>query len=212
VAVATAFAAGAPLAHAATWSVNDTTDTPAGQACPGFTGCSLREALTSTEANPGSDAILVSAGTYPLTNGELLVTQDLTVSKVGAGAATISGSNASRIFDVQGAGTDFVLHFLTLTNGNVTTTGSPAQGGAIYGDVGTTIDIESSTVSNSSVLTDDSAEGGGIWSEGAVTVNQSQVTGNSAASTGDGFSACGGGIAVVDGGDLTVDASGIIGN
>jgi len=92
-------------ANAATWSVSSTTDTPVGQACPGFTNCSLREAITSTEANPGSDAILVSAGTYPLTNGQLTVTQDLTVSRVGAGAATVSGSNSSRIFNISGSGT-----------------------------------------------------------------------------------------------------------
>jgi hypothetical protein len=91
-AVVVACAMWAPLAHAATWGVNDTTDTPVGQVCPGFTNCSLREAVTSAEANPGPDAILVSAGTYPLTNGQLTVTQDLTVSKVGAGPNSPSDS------------------------------------------------------------------------------------------------------------------------
>ncbi len=87
-------------AHGATWAVNDTVDTPVGQSCPGFTNCSLREAVTSTEANPGADAILVSApGTYVLTNGQLSVTQDLEVSRVGAAspsaAATRRGSSTS---------------------------------------------------------------------------------------------------------------------
>lgn len=52
-----------------TWSVNNTTDTPVGQACAGFSDCSLREATTSAEANPGPDTILMGAWTYTLTNG-----------------------------------------------------------------------------------------------------------------------------------------------
>src|SRR5690242_6272930 len=43
----------------ATWSVDNTADTPIGLPCLGFTGCSLREAITSAEMNPGPDAILV---------------------------------------------------------------------------------------------------------------------------------------------------------
>jgi hypothetical protein len=211
-AVATAFAVGAPLAQAVTYTVNNTTDTPIGQQCTGTTNCSLREAVESADADLGSDVIEIDTGTYPLDNGELAVTDDLTVVNPGAGSVTISGSNAGRIFNVSGIGTDLVLRFLTLTNGNVTApSGNPAEGGAIYGDAGTTIGIESSTVTNSEVQSDVSAEGGGIWSEGAVTIGNasgsptpSVVTQNTATGTMDSAAACGGGIAIVDGGDLTV--------
>src|SRR4051812_31785907 len=102
-----AVAAAPASAGAAAWGVNQTTDTPVGQPCPGFTNCSLREAVTSTELNPGPDGILVSGGTYPLPNGQLDVTQNLIVSRVGAFGASIQGAG-SRIFDITGAGTDFV--------------------------------------------------------------------------------------------------------
>jgi len=198
-------------ALAATWAVSDTTDTPVGQACPGFTNCSLREAITSTENNPGPDAILISAGTYPLTNGELAVTQDLTVSRVGAGAATISGSGSSRIFDVTGSGTGLAVRFLTLTHGSVSGAG-PSRGGAILGGAGTTIDLQSATVSNSAVsAASGDAEGGAIYSQGSVTIETasgsitgSSISGNSAVTAGSG-SARGGGVAV-SGAALTVGA------
>jgi hypothetical protein len=217
--VAATFAVAAPFAQALTWTVSSTADTPVGQLCPGISGCSLRQAVTSAEANPDPDVINVETGTYTLTNGQLTVTQDLTIENAGTDPVTISGNNASRILEVDGG--DLLLRLLTVTEGNVTVSGDVAQGGAIYGEPGTTITIESSTISNSSASSDEDAEGGGIWSEGSVTIGMaagggappSVVSGNSATSTGDGYSACGGGIAIVDGGDLTVeDGTTITGN
>ena len=73
----------AASAEGSTWGVSNTADTPVGQACPSFSNCSLRQAITSTETNPGADAILINGGgtTYTLTNGQLTVTQDLDVSE-----------------------------------------------------------------------------------------------------------------------------------
>lgn len=182
-------------AHAATWSVDDTVDTPVGQSCPGFTDCSLREAVTSANANPGTDGILIAPGTYPLTNGQLSVTQDLEVSRVGAGKATISGNDASRIFDVTGAGTDLSLRFMTLTDGRVAGAG-PSYGGAIRGATGTTITVASTSVSGSDVVADSDARGGAIYTDGALIIGKalsgsppvpsslnSSITGNSATTT-----------------------------
>jgi predicted outer membrane repeat protein len=157
-------------ARAATWSVNDTTDTPIGQACPGFSNCSLREAVTSTEANPGADAILISAGTYPLTNGQLTVTQDLTVSKVGAGVATIDGNDASRIFDVTGG--IFAVRFLTLTGGHVDAGAGVGEGGAIRTGAGTELHVESSTLTANSATGTAGARGGAISAQGDVFVER----------------------------------------
>ncbi len=213
-ALALLFAAPA-AAHAAAWGVSNTTDTPVGQACAGFTGCSLREAVTSTELNPGPDAILVGTGTYPLTNGELTVTQSLTVARVGAGGATISGAGASRIFNVTGSGTSFIFRFLTVTDGDVSGAG-PSHGGAILGGSGTSIGIESSTISNSSVSAPTDALGGAIFSQGTVSIGTasgsttgSSITGNSATATG---SAAGGGGVAVEGASLAVGARTTISN
>jgi hypothetical protein len=206
-----AFLAAVPLAQAATWGVSNTADTPVGQACPGFTGCSLREAITSTEANPGSDAILISSGTYTLTNGELTVTQDLTVARVGAGSATISGGGGSRIFDISGSGTDFVLRFVTLTQGTAN-----GDGGAIHAAAGTTVGIESSTISNSAASASGAVNGGAIYSLGNVTLGTASgsttgttITGNTVSSTNE--VALGGGVAVVNA-NLTVNARTTVSN
>jgi hypothetical protein len=206
------------VAHGAAYGVNDTTDTPVGQACPGFTDCSLREAVTSAEANPGADAILVSAGTYPLTNGELDITEELSVGRVGAGTATISGNNASRIFDISGAGADFTLRFVGLTDGSVSGAGS-SRGGAIRAAAGTTLAVESSSITGSDVVGTSDARGGAIYSEGVVTIGRaagsmtnSSITGNSATAI-DGLSvAHGGGVATGGAATLTVGTGTSISN
>lgn len=193
-------------AQGAAWGVSDTADTPVGQACPGFTGCSLRQAVTSTELNPGPDAILVSAGTYVLTNGQLTVTQELNVSRVGAGAATISGNDDSRIFDITGG--DFVLRFLALTAGLA----DGGNGGAVLGAPGTTISVESTTISNSHATGPTSVRGGAIYSQGAVTLQAASgsttgttITGNTATATDASSDVRGGGVAV-SGASLAIGA------
>jgi hypothetical protein len=201
-------ALGPASAGAATWSVSSTTDTPLGQACPGFTGCSLREAVTSTEANPGADAILVTAGTYPLTNGQLTVSQGLTVTRVGAGSATISGSDASRIFDVTGG--IFAVRFLILTHGLADGGSGVGEGGAIRTAAGTELHVESSTLSTNSAIGAAGARGGAISALGDLFVTRaSGSTTNSALTTNSvtssGGPADGGAIAIRGPYEATVD-------
>jgi hypothetical protein len=69
----------------ATWSFDDTTDTPPEQACPCSINFSLCEAITSAEANTKPDTILINAETYMMFNDKLYITQDLTIPKVGVG-------------------------------------------------------------------------------------------------------------------------------
>jgi predicted outer membrane repeat protein len=194
-------------ARAAAWAVNDPTDTPVGQACPGFTDCSLREALTSTEANPGPDAILVSAGTYPLSNGELAVTQDLTVAKVGAGTATIDGNDASRIFDVTGAGTSFTVRFLTLTGGHVDAGAGVGEGGAIRTAAGTDLHVESSTLTANSATGAAGARGGAISAQGDAFVERMSGSLTSSVLTGNAVTSSGG---PADGGAIAIRNSEVV--
>jgi hypothetical protein len=193
-------------ASAAAFGVSNTADTPVGQACAGFTGCSLREAVTKANTTAGADAINVQGGTYTLTNGDLDVTEDLEVVRIGAQPASVSGNDASRILDVSGGGTDFTTRFMTLTAGNVV----DADGGAIRGGAGTTITVESTTISQSDVSGTGTRQGGAIYSQGAVTIRTadfsttgSVITVNSATSASAGGQARGGAIAV-EGATLTV--------
>jgi len=197
----------APVAFAATWGVSNTADTPVGQACAGFTNCSLREAVTSTELNPGPDAILVNGGTYPLSNGELTITQSLTVARVGAASAIIDAGNTSRVFNVTGGGTSLIVRFLIITQGSVNAGAGAGQGGTIFAAAGTSISVESTNIINGSVA-GATAEGGAIYSLGTVTVGT--AVGSTTASTlssntanASGGVARGGAIAVL-GGALTI--------
>src|SRR5262249_39379703 len=68
---------------------------------------SLRAAIQAAEANPGADVIQFARevhGTITLTTGELAIRSDLTIDGPGADRLTVSGNDASRVFDVVGGG------------------------------------------------------------------------------------------------------------
>jgi uncharacterized repeat protein (TIGR01451 family) len=162
----------APSVHAAAWGVSSTTDTAVGAACPGFTGCSLRGAITAANANPGPDAILVSAGTYVLANGEINITDDLTISRVGAGAVTIDANVTSRIF-LLGA-VDVTISNMTLTRAAVSATGD-GFGGAISAPALSTLELVSVNINNSQVAGSINALGGAVATAGSLIISGTSV-------------------------------------
>ncbi len=96
---------------------------------------SLREAIEAANAEPGSALIRFGAGlngTIVLTNGELLITDDLTIQGPNANRLSISGNLTSRIFHVA-ISTNVHLSGLTLKNGasDGTAADYPGFGGAI---------------------------------------------------------------------------------
>ena len=139
----------------------------------------------STAANgSGGGTISLAPGcTYALTtpnNGENGLPVVLTQISVFGNGATITGSGAVRIFEVDGPGGNLSLRNVTLTGGSV-----PDFGGAILNSSGT-------VTLNQSVVTGNSADnaGGGIASgtfgprTATLTLNASVVTNNT--SPGDG--------------------------
>src|SRR5262249_49541082 len=77
---------------------------------------SLRAAIALADASAGADTIDFApglTGTITLTSGELTLSTDVYIE--GGGLITISGNDASRVFDVTG-GTS-TLHALTMTHG-----------------------------------------------------------------------------------------------
>lgn len=67
---------------------------------------SLRQAVLDANANPGRDTIVMPAGSYQLSLGELGVTDDLSVSAAGADPVSVIPDAADRIFHVLGAKLD----------------------------------------------------------------------------------------------------------
>jgi RTX calcium-binding nonapeptide repeat (4 copies) len=179
---------------------------------------SLREAVAMANANAGGfsdfDTITfasnLSGSTLVLTGGELVLTKDVTIIGDVNGDykadITISGNNASRIFNQSGTGTDVRLNSLNLINGNA----GAAAGGAIYASgINMTLNLLDSTVSNSvagkgggiasnfapinianSLIANNVATlttGGGISSGGLVTAVNTTIYGNSAFTNGGGI-------------------------
>jgi predicted outer membrane repeat protein len=153
------------------------------------------------------DSILITGAVKDtpivLTNGELILNQNVTIRGVGNVAETISGGGTTRLFEI-GAGAHVTLSNLTLTGGNGIadnpngTLFLDGVGGAIL-DLGT-LTINASTVSGNSAI-----EGGAIFAFfGAnLTINGITLTTNSAGDSGG---------AVLSLGTLTVSGSTFSGN
>ena len=182
---------------AASIVVNSTADSGADDGA-----CTLREAITAANtdtasgatagecaAGSGTDTITFSvAGTVTLASALPAISSNASID--GAGAITVSGAGATRVFNISAAGT-VTLSGLTMTGGS-----APVGGGILSSGALTIID---STISGNTA----SAGGGGILSGGILTISDSTISGNTA-------SAGGGGI--LGGGILTIIDSTISGN
>jgi hypothetical protein len=207
--------------------VTDNSDNPAD---PG----SLRYAIDNI--TPGNNTITFAASldgqTIILTNGPLTISQNATITGLGAGQLTISGNNASQVFVIS-SGVTASISDLTITGGsgisgggiinhihasltltNVTLSNNNAGvggGGGIYNEQAT-LTVNDSTFSDNS-----GTYGGGIVNSGTVTINNSTFTGNSASYGGGIYNGSGGQVtlnyttltdntASVAGGDLYLDS------
>ena len=135
---------------------------------------SLRAAITAANANPGADTIDFGVtGSIGLTSGQLDITDSLTINGPGAGALTVNGNHASRVFSVSG-GTTVSIAGLMMTDG-VANGSSPvlaSNGGAIlnYGNLTLLNDV----LSNNQAVGDPSitvfGKIGGAWGGGLANV------------------------------------------
>ncbi len=172
-------------AHAAIITVNNGGD--------GSAGCTLREAVATTNANMnlgngcgGSgftpiDTIVIGVNAVALRNGELELSDDIEITSP-TNSATIDAAGTSRIFSINSA--KVTLSDLTLTGGDSSNGGTPKvfnEGGAIYVDSGT-LTVERCIIRGNSAIDD---AGGAIASRGTViAINNSRIYDNSAYSSG----------------------------
>lgn len=143
---------------------------------------SLRQAVLDANASVGvADEIRFAdgmTGTVVLTSGQLALTDDVTISGDTTGDKradiTISGNNASRIFNQTGSNTDVALQGLTLINAGTTS----IFGGAVRAYESGTLAISDTTISNNT-----SRSGSGIYAVmTTVTVTNSLIANNTATS------------------------------
>jgi hypothetical protein len=116
---------------------------------------SLRQALLDTPAGGTVDFQPGLSGTITLTSGELAITKNLTVAGPGASVLTVSGDQASRVFDIAATFTVSIAG-LTIADGFATGIFPTGYGGGIY-NAGVL------TVTGSTLSDNFSTSGGGIY-------------------------------------------------
>src|SRR5262249_17295402 len=113
--------------------------------------------------------------TITLTSGELVVNKSLAILGPGANHLTISGDDASRVFDITGGGLTVTIADLRIAHGRA------SRGGGID-NAGSTLNLLRCTLSNNEAVGDPGGDskGGAIFNEvgGTLRVIDSRLTGN----------------------------------
>lgn len=190
------------VVYAGTFTVTKNSDSGAG---------SLRDAIDRSNAAVAADKIVFDPAafatpqTITLSTGELLLTDSTTIVGPGAANLTISGNNASRIFNLAGAKT-FDLSGMKITGGLAP---SGLDGGGIFVATAASV-LLLDRVEISGNKTQNSGDGGGIGVNGAsfIRVTNSTISGNTA----QGTAGAGGGIYFFSGGGLLMQNTTVSGN
>jgi predicted outer membrane repeat protein len=182
----------------------------------GGTG-SLRAAVASAHNGDTINfATTLDGQTITLTSGELLLSRNITIAGPSDRSVTISGGNASRVFELSLHPKPTVtLSGLTISNGNAPGPGSHSfnngggilnegvltitnctlsqnsspRGGGIENDAGATLTINSSTLSYNTARNDPYGSGGGaVDNLGTLAIHGSTLSFNSSAGGGGAIS------------------------
>ncbi len=142
---------------------------------------SLREAIAAAQSG---DTIQFAASlanqTITLTSGQLTIDKDIAIDAAAAPNLTISGNNASRVFEIVNTPSftpaTVTLRNLIIANGRVTGTTETGAGGGIRTADRTILTVENCQVNNNFAA----YGGGGIYAgfRGQTTVINSQFNGN----------------------------------
>ena len=125
-------------ARAAVFTVDSTTDavdaTPGDGSCAtAGAECTLRAAIQEANALSGDDLIEIPAGTYTLTiagtgenncaTGDLDITEEVTITGIGATATTIDANGIDGVIDIQTGVAWTIISDVMIVNGLVTDDG-----------------------------------------------------------------------------------------
>ncbi len=134
-------------------------------------GGTLRAALTNADHDQDSVIAITTGGVIDLESPLPTIDRDVQILGPGASVLTVSGNDATQLFNVYG-GVTAVIAGMTIADGTASNGGGILNAGTL-------------TVNNCTIA-DDSAQldGGGIDNEGALTVADSTFAGDSAQSGG----------------------------
>jgi CSLREA domain-containing protein len=190
--------AGAQAAHAAELVVDSTSDAPdvkpGDHHCRTSTlTCTLRAAIQEADAADGADTVVVPAGRYRLSsvpspeagaagesdagNGDLDITDDLTVRGGGAAQTTVDGAGLDRVFEIASGTTALI--------GDMTITGGDASGGDTAKEIGLgggVLNQGTATLERLRLVHDKADGGGGVFTIPGthLTVHDSLIADNAA--------------------------------
>lgn len=175
-------------------------------------GVTLRDAIAQANASSGADTIVFAPSldgtSIKLTQGELSITDALTIRGNGAQNTIVDAQGRSRIFNVTATGStalNLTLDSVTITGGK-TTANMQSGGGISFASSGTLSVVNSAISGNSTTGT--GAMGGGIYSTtGSITLTGSTLSGNKTT----GSISAGGGVYSVSGA-ITIRDSTVTGN
>jgi CSLREA domain-containing protein len=174
-------------AHAATtFTVGTADESSVGGDCTdtGNSNCSLREAISEANANPGADTIVfnsnLTGSTISLTSGALQITDAVSILGDDPSLLTIDAGLSSRIFVVNPTTpSDLVsIEGMTMANGDA----GAGNGGAVYNN-DSDLTLQDVVVSGSyatAVAALPGTGGGVATNTGALTITYSTVSGNHA--------------------------------
>jgi CSLREA domain-containing protein len=190
--------AGAQAAHSATFTVDSTADfvdvKPGDRLCRTASAtCTLRAAIQEANATGGADTVVLPPGHFGLgsvpspepgsslesdpRNGDLDISDALTVRGAGARETTVDGGGLDRVFSIR-TGTTALISDMTITRGDATG-GGRASGIALGGAV-----LNQGTVALERLrLIGNTADGGGaVFSIPAtyITIRDSLLADNTA--------------------------------
>ncbi len=141
----------------------------------------LRDAIAVANAQPGADIVDLTnlTGDIVLANGQLNLTETVTINGPGANMLAVSGNDESRVFLAGGTGVnDFVLNDFAIVGGNATA----SEGGGIrFSDDDDSLEIRRME------LADNFANGGGalfIHGGSFVQIQDSSLVYNTASFSG----------------------------
>ena len=140
---------------------------------------SLREALLYIgDSGTIIFADSIANGTITLTQGQLTIDKSLTIDGDEENI-TISGNNASRVFNIDDGSNDIQT---------VQINGLTISGGSVSGNGAGIFNRENLTLSNSTISNNSANNGGGIDnSDGTANISNSTISNNSASSRGGGI-------------------------
>ncbi|MEN8762158.1 MAG: DUF4347 domain-containing protein, partial [Thiogranum sp.] len=165
-------------------TVTTTTDTLDGDAnCnnladlaanPGADGeISLREAIEAANNDPDADLITLNNGTYTLSGGDLVITEDLSIRGANANTTVVDGNAADRVFTIDN-NSKVTLTGITIRNGNL-----PHNSGGVFVEFGSTLNL-----SDAIVRDNHSDMGGGIHVHGTANLDRVLMENNTATNQG----------------------------